>query len=68
MRCIPGDSLSIINGMVYIDGKTDPSGRAKPQFSYNVVVDGKPLLISEYLLKIWISQMQQVILMTVETP
>jgi hypothetical protein len=27
--------------MVYIDGKTDPSERAKPQFSYNVVVDGK---------------------------
>jgi signal peptidase I len=26
---IPGDSLSIINGMVYIDGKTDPSGKSQ---------------------------------------
>lgn len=43
-RClgIPGDSLSIKDGMIYIDGKLllMPE-RAKPQFSYKVALDGK---------------------------
>ncbi|MDG2431277.1 signal peptidase I [Flavobacterium sp.] len=53
-RCvgIPGDSLSIIDGMVYIDGKKLAlPDRAKPQFSYNVVVDGKTPIDFEYLVK-----------------
>ena len=53
-RCvgIPGDSLSIIDGMVYIDGKKlILPERAKPQFSYNVVVDGKTFIDFEYLVK-----------------
>jgi signal peptidase I len=37
--------------MVYIDGKTDPSGKSQTSFSYNVVVDGKTLLISSILVK-----------------
>jgi signal peptidase I len=37
--------------MVYIDGKTDPPERAKPQFSYNVVGDGKTFIDFEYLVK-----------------
>lgn len=53
-RCvgIPGDSLSIIDGIVYIDGKqlVLPE-RAKPQFSYTVVVDGKTPIDFEYLVK-----------------
>ena len=43
-RCvgIPGDSLSIKDGIVYIDGKilVMPE-RAKPQYSYAVALDGK---------------------------
>jgi signal peptidase I len=43
-RCvgIPGDSLSIKDGLVYINGKElILPERAKPQFSYNIVLDGK---------------------------
>jgi signal peptidase I len=58
--CIPGDSLSIVDGMVYIDGKQLAlPEQAKPQFSYNVVVDGKRLLILNFWLKTWISPMLQ---------
>lgn len=42
-RCvgIPGDSLSIKEGVVYIDGKIMPMPeRAKPQYSYSVTTDG----------------------------
>jgi signal peptidase I len=46
-------SLAIIDGMVYIDGKKLLE-RAKPQFSYNVVVDGKTPIDFEYLVKTWI--------------
>ncbi|MFC2148185.1 signal peptidase I [Bacteroidota bacterium] len=38
-RCVgtPGDSLSVIDGVVYIDGKElQLSDRAKPQYDYNV--------------------------------
>ncbi|MFN7098981.1 MAG: signal peptidase I [Flavobacterium sp.] len=53
-RCvgIPGDSLSIKDGYVYIDGKllTLPE-RAKPQFSYKVALDGKTPIDLEYLFK-----------------
>ena len=53
-RCVgvPGDSLSIKNGLVYINGKELVLGdRAKPQFSYNVVLDGKTPIDFEYLFK-----------------
>ncbi|WP_269223670.1 signal peptidase I [Flavobacterium sp. IMCC34518] len=53
-RCvgIPGDSLSIKDGLVYINGKELYLGdRAKPQFSYNVAIDGKTPIDFEYLLK-----------------
>jgi signal peptidase I len=53
-RCVgvPGDSLSIKDGMVYINGKELILGdRAKPQFSYNVVLDGKTPIDFEYLFK-----------------
>jgi signal peptidase I len=42
-RCVgvPGDSLSIKNGIVYINGKVlQLPERAKPQFSYTVTTDG----------------------------
>ncbi len=42
-RCvgIPGDSLSIKDGIVYINGKIMPMPeRAKPQYSYSVTTDG----------------------------
>ena len=42
-RCvgIPGDSLSIKDGIVYINGKIMPMPeRAKPQYSYTVTTDG----------------------------
>ncbi|HLF51737.1 signal peptidase I [Flavobacterium sp.] len=42
-RCvgIPGDSLSIKDGIVYINGKVMPMPeRAKPQYSYSVTTDG----------------------------
>jgi signal peptidase I len=53
-RCVgvPGDSLSIKNGIVYIDGKIlQLPERAKPQFSYAVALDGKTPIDFEYLLK-----------------
>jgi signal peptidase I len=53
-RCvgIPGDNLSIKDGMVYIDGKIlQLPERAKPQFSYKVALDGKTPIDFEYLLK-----------------
>lgn len=53
-RCvgIPGDNLSIKDGMVYIDGKLlQLPERAKPQFSYKVAVDGKTAIDFEYLFK-----------------
>lgn len=45
-RCVgrPGDTLSIKNGLVYIDGKELVlSDRAKPQYSYMVTTDGSML-------------------------
>lgn len=53
-RCVgvPGDSLSIKDGLVYINGKElILPERAKPQFSYNVVLDGKTPIDFEYLFK-----------------
>lgn len=53
-RCvgIPGDSLSIKNGIVFIDGKVlQLPERAKPQFSYSVALDGKTPIDFEFLLK-----------------
>jgi signal peptidase I len=53
-RCVgvPGDNLSIKNGIVYIDGKIlELPERAKPQFSYAVALDGKTPIDFEYLLK-----------------
>ena len=53
-RCVgvPGDSLSIKDGIVYIDGKVlQLPERAKPQFSYSVALDGKTPINFEYLLK-----------------
>lgn len=53
-RCvgIPGDSLSLKDGLVYINGKElILPERAKPQFSYNVVLDGKTPIDFAYLFK-----------------
>ena len=53
-RCVgvPGDSLSIKDGIVYIDGKIlEMPERAKPQYSYAVAYDGKTAIDFEYLLK-----------------
>ena len=53
-RCvgIPGDTLSIRDGIVYIDGKLlHLPQRAKPQFSYKVAFDGKTAVNLEYLFK-----------------
>jgi signal peptidase I len=53
-RCvgIPGDNLSIKDGMVYIDGKIlQLPERAKPQFSYKIALDGKTPIDFEYLFK-----------------
>ncbi|NGY37557.1 signal peptidase I [Flavobacterium sp. XN-5] len=53
-RCVgvPGDSLSIKDGIVYIDGKVlQLPERAKPQFSYSVALDGKTPIDFEYLLR-----------------
>lgn len=53
-RCVgvPGDSLSIKDGIVYIDGKVlQLPERAKPQFSYTISLDGKTPIDFEYLLK-----------------
>ncbi|HMI07496.1 MAG TPA: signal peptidase I, partial [Flavobacterium sp.] len=52
-RCvgIPGDSLSVKDGIVYIDGKllVLPE-RAKPQYMYFIGLDGKTPINFEYLL------------------
>jgi signal peptidase I len=53
-RCvgIPGDSLSIKDGIVFINGKElILPERAKPQYSYKVAYDGKTPIDFEYLLK-----------------
>ncbi|MBP6181932.1 signal peptidase I [Flavobacterium sp.] len=53
-RCvgIPGDSLSIKDGIIYVNGKIlQLSERAKPQFSYAVALDGKTPIDFESLLK-----------------
>ena len=53
-RCvgIPGDNLSIKDGVVYIDGKIlQLPERAKPQFSYKVAIDGKTPIDFETLYK-----------------
>ncbi|AOW08031.1 signal peptidase I [Flavobacterium gilvum] len=53
-RCvgIPGDSLSIKDGLVYINGKElILPERAKPQFSYKIVLDGKTPIDFEYLFR-----------------
>lgn len=53
-RCvgIPGDNLSIKDGVIFIDGKElILPERAKPQYSYKVTVDGKTPINFEYLLK-----------------
>jgi signal peptidase I len=42
------NNLSIKNGVVYIDGKMHNGRRAKPQFSYSVVLDGKTPIDFEY--------------------
>ncbi len=53
-RCvgIPGDSLSIKNGIVFINGKElILPERAKPQYSYNVTYDQKTPIDFEFVLK-----------------
>ncbi len=53
-RCvgIPGESLSIKDGIVYINGKIlAMPERAKPQYSYKIAVDGKTPIDFEYLFK-----------------
>ena len=53
-RCvgIPGDNLSIKDGIVYIDGKIlQLPERAKPQFSYKIALDGKTPIDFESLFK-----------------
>jgi len=53
-RCvgIPGDSLSIKDGIVYINGKILAlPKRAKPQYSYKIAIDGKTPIDFEYLFK-----------------
>ena len=53
-RCvgIPGDSLQIKNGIVFINGKElILPERARPQYSYKVTYDGKTPIDFEYLMK-----------------
>jgi signal peptidase I len=53
-RCvgIPGDSLQIKDGIVFINGKElILPERARPQYSYKVAYDGKTPIDFEYLLK-----------------
>ena len=53
-RCvgIPGDTLSIRDGLIYIDGQLlQLPQRAKPQFSYKIAFDGKTPVNLEYLFK-----------------
>jgi signal peptidase I len=53
-RCvaIPGDSLAIQDGIVFINGKelVLPE-RAKPQYSYSITLDGRTPIDFEYLFK-----------------
>jgi signal peptidase I len=43
-RCvaIPGDSLEIVNGIIYINGEEEP-GFEGVQHAYNIITNGKPL-------------------------
>ena len=53
-RCvgIPGDSLQIKDGIVFINGKElILPERARPQYSYKVAYDGKTPIDFEYLIK-----------------
>jgi signal peptidase I len=53
-RCvgIPGDTLSIKGGIIFINGKElILPERAKPQFSYKIALDGKTPVDFEYLFK-----------------
>ena len=53
-RCvgIPGDTLSIRDGLIYIDGQLlQLPQRAKPQFSYKIALDGQTPVNLEYLFK-----------------
>jgi len=53
-RCvgIPGDSLQIKDGIVYINGQLLAlPERAKPQYSYKIAIDGKTPIDFEYLFK-----------------
>lgn len=53
-RCvgIPGDSLQIKDGIVYINGQVLAlPERAKPQYSYRIALDGKTPIDFEYLFK-----------------
>jgi signal peptidase I len=53
-RCVglPGDNLSIKDGLIYIDGKElILPERAKPQFSYKLALDGKTPIDFETLFK-----------------
>jgi signal peptidase I len=53
-RCvgIPGDSLQIKDGIVYINGKVLAlPERAKPQYSYKIALDGKTPIDFEFLFK-----------------
>ncbi len=53
-RCvgIAGDSLTIKDGIVYIDGKVlELPERAKPQYSYAVAIDGKTPIDFQSLIK-----------------
>ncbi|HEX9979383.1 MAG TPA: signal peptidase I [Flavobacterium sp.] len=53
-RCVgtPGDSLSVRDGIVFINGKElKLSDRARPQYAYFVTFDGKTPVDLEYLLQ-----------------
>jgi signal peptidase I len=53
-RCvgIPGDSLQIKDGIVYINGQILAlPERAKPQYSYKIALDGKTPIDFEYIFK-----------------
>nr|WP_315144204.1 signal peptidase I [uncultured Flavobacterium sp.] len=53
-RCVglPGDNLSIKDGLIYIDGKElILPERAKPQYSYKLALDGKTPIDFESLFK-----------------
>ncbi|MBF2708297.1 signal peptidase I [Flavobacterium soyangense] len=53
-RCVgvPGDSMQIKDGIVYINGRILAlPERAKPQYSYKIALDGKTPIDFEYLFK-----------------